>query len=118
MKRIFNSTIAICIILMCVCVSSCTDDTLLEMEGSKKLPPFKLHVNQESSSRLALGEDGLSVVWEPGDQLVMVKKDKSGEPIYLESDLEEVAYSATFTAGEGVPVGEYYVFYNYDRYIM
>ena len=98
-------------------MSGCTDDMLQEVENSKKLPPFKLHVNQESTSRLALGEDGLSVVWEPGDQLVMVKKDKSGELIYLDSDLEEVAYSATFTAGEGVPVGEYYVFYNYDRYI-
>lgn len=117
MKRIFNSTIAICIMLMCACMSGCTDDMLQEVENSKKLPPFKLHVNQESTSRLALGEDGLSVVWEPGDQLVMVKKDKSGEPIYLDSDLEEVAYSATFTAGEGVPIGEYYVFYNYDRYI-
>lgn len=117
MKRIFNSTIAICIMLMCACMSGCTDDMLQEVENSKKLPPFKLHVNQESTSRLALGEDGLSVVWEPGDQLVMVKKDKSGELIYLDSDLEEVAYSATFTAGEGVPVGEYYVFYNYDRYI-
>lgn len=117
MKRIFNSTIVICIMLMCACMSGCTDDMLQEVENSKKLPPFKLHVNQESTSRLALGEDGLSVVWEPGDQLVMVKKDKSGELIYLDSDLEEVAYSATFTAGEGVPVGEYYVFYNYDRYI-
>lgn len=117
MKRIFNSTIAIYIVLTCACISSCTDDTLQEMEESKKLPPFKLHVNQESPSRLALGEDGLSAVWEPGDHLVMVKKDQSGEPIYLDSDLEEAAYSATFTAGEGVPVGEYYVFYNYDRYI-
>lgn len=103
---------------MCVCISSCTDDVIVEVENSQSLPPFKLYVNQEASSRLALGEDGLSVVWEPGDQLVMVKKDKSGEPIYLDCDLEEMAYSATFTAGEGVPVGEYYVFYNYDRCIM
>ena len=112
MKRIFKPIIVTCIILMCACISSCTDNTLQEVENSKTLPPFKLHVNQEASNRLALGEDGLSAVWEPGDQLVMVKKDKSGEPIYLDCDLEEVAYSATFTAGEGVPVGEYYVFYN------
>lgn len=117
MKRIFKPIITTCIILMCACISSCTDETLQEMGNSNTLPPFKLHVNQNTSSRLALGEDGLSVVWEPGDQLVMVKKDKSGEPIYLDCDLEEVAYSATFTAGEGVPVGDYYVFYNYDRYI-
>ena len=116
MKKIFKAIIAICIMLMYVCISSCTDDILQEVENSK-LPPFKLYVNQEASSRLALGEDGLSVVWEPGDRLVMVKKDKSGEPIYLDCDLEEVAYSATFTAGEGVPVGDYYVFYNYDKYV-
>ena len=116
MKKIFKAIIAICIMLMYVCISSCTDDILQEVENSK-LPPFKLYVNQEASSRLALGEDGLSVVWEPGDRLVMVKKDKSDEPIYLDCDLEEVAYSATFTAGEGVPVGDYYVFYNYDKYV-
>lgn len=116
MKKIFKAIIAICIMLMYVCISSCTDDILQEVENSK-LPPFKLYVNQKASSRLALGEDGLSVVWEPGDRLVMVKKDKSGEPIYLDCDLEEVAYSATFTAGEGVPVGDYYVFYNYDKYV-
>lgn len=118
MKKIFKAIIAICIMLMYVCISSCTDDILQEAESSTSLPPFKLHVNQEAPSRLAIGEDGLSVVWEPGDQLVMVKKDKSGEPIYLDTDLEEVAFSATFTAGEGVPVGEYYVFYNYDKYIQ
>ena len=114
MKKIFKTSIASCIMLMCVCMSSCTDDVIMEAENSKSLPPFKLYVNQEAPSRLALGEDGLSVVWEPGDQLVMVKKDKSGEPIYLDCDLEEMAYSATFTAGEGVPVGDYYVFYNYN----
>ena len=118
MKRIFKSALTISIMLISVCISSCTDDILQEAETSKSLPPFKLYVNQESPSRLAIGEDGLSVVWEPGDQLVMVKKDKSGEPIYLDTDLEEVAFSATFTAGEGVPVGEYYVFYNYDKYIQ
>lgn len=117
MKNIFKTTLAIFILLMCVCVSSCTDDTFLETGDSQKLPPFHLYVNQEAPSRLALGEDGLSVVWEPGDQLVMVKKDKSGDPIYLDCNLEEVAYSATFTAGEGVPVGDYYVFYNYDKYV-
>ena len=115
MKKVIQSTVMACFALVSMCMASCNDDAIVEMSQSKDTPQsFRLTATQETPSRLALGQDGLSVTWEPGDQLVLVKKDRSIVPIYMNAELDAPAASATFVSETGVPAGEYWVFYNYN----
>lgn len=117
MKKIQSLGMA-CFATMCIGLASCTDETFVEEvlpEVKTTGQPFTLTANQSTPSRLALGEDGLTVKWESGDQLVLVKKDRTLTPIYLSTDLKEASVSATFVAETGVPAGDYWVIYNYNE---
>ena len=105
-----------CVALMGVFAASCTDDALMEASSNYGDQPFELTVSQSGSdSRLALEQDGLTTMWEPGDKLVLVDKTRSLAPIYLTCKLEEKASTATFVSESGVPAGNYYVIYNYNE---
>ena len=115
MKKVIQSTMMACLALICMCLASCNDEVIVDMSQSNEMgQPFRLTATQETPSRLALGQDGLSITWEPGDQLVLVKKDRSIVPIYMNAELDEPAASATFVSETGVPSGEYWVIYNYN----
>lgn len=115
MKKVIQSTMMACFALICMCLASCNDEAIVDMSQSDEMgQPFRLTATQETPSRLALGQDGLSVTWEPGDKLVLVKKDRSIVPIYMNAELDAPAASATFVSETGVSAGEYYVFYNYN----
>ena len=108
MKRMIQKTWMACIVLMCVCFASCNDDAIVEASQSNETgQPFRLTASQETPSRLELGQDGMTIQWEPGDQLVLVKKDRSIVPIYMNAELDEPSTSATFVSETGVPAGEY-----------
>ena len=67
MKRIIQSTMMACFAWICVGLASCSDDAIVEVSQSNETgQPFRLTAGQEAPSRLALGEDGLSVMWESG----------------------------------------------------
>ena len=105
-----------CVALMGVFAASCTDDALIEASSNYGDQPFELTVSQSGpDSRLELGSDGLTTMWEPGDKLVLVDKTRSLAPIYLTCKLEEKASTATFVSESGVPAGNYYVIYNYNE---
>lgn len=103
----------VCCIAVCLFLFGCNDDMMQESPQSGKR--FELTVGQSANTRLELGEDGLTTMWEPGDQLVLVDKSGSIAPIYLTSTLSEPANSATFVSGVGVPAGNYWVLYNYNE---
>ena len=116
MKIKFLSIMLACVALMGVFTTSCTDDALMEASSNYGDQPFELTVSQSGpDSRLELGSDGLTTMWEPGDKLVLVDKTRSLAPIYLTCKLEEKASSATFVSESGVPAGNYYVIYNYNE---
>jgi len=115
MKRIIQSTMMACFAWICIGLASCSDDAIVEVSQSNETgQPFRLTVGQEAPSRLALGEDGLSVMWESGDKLYLVKKDRSIPPIELVTDLIQPAPNADFKSKGAVPAGEYHVVYNYN----
>ena len=104
-----------CFALTCVSFASCSDDTIVESsQENENFQPFRLTASQETPSRLALGQDGLTVTWEPNDQLMLVKKDRSIVPICMNAELDAPSTSATFVSEVGVPSGDYYVIYNYN----
>lgn len=116
MKIKFQSMMLACVALMGVFATSCTDDALVEASRNYGDQPFELTVSQSGSdSRLALEQDGLTTMWEPGDKLVLVDKTRTLAPIYLNCTLEEKAATATFMSESGVPAGDYYVIYNYNE---
>lgn len=119
MKTRIQSILLACLALMGFIVTSCTDTALVEMSDNRGTDrPFTLTVHPSASdSRLALGADGLTTEWEPGDKLVLVDKNRTLAPIYLSCTLTEKAKTATFVSESGVPAGTYYVIYNYNDYL-
>ena len=117
MKSKIQSIMLACVALTGAFFASCSDDALME-EASCNYgdQPFELKVTQAGpNSRLELGPDGLTTMWEPGDKLVLIDKERKLAPIYLNCTLEEKASSATFASESGVLAGEYYVIYNYNE---
>lgn len=116
MKSRIQSIMLACMALAGAFLASCTDDALVEASESYAGSPFELTVTQPApASRLELGQDGLTTVWEPGDQLALVDVNRTLAPIFLNCTLEEPAKTATFVAESGVPAGTYYVIYNYNN---
>ena len=114
--KLKKSFMMACLALFSASFASCTDDALIEASDKYVGQPFELTVNQSNSdSRLELGQDGLSTVWEPGDKLVLVDKTRTLAPIFLNCTLKEKSNTATFVAENGVPAGDYYVIYNYNE---
>lgn len=116
MKSRIQSTMLACAALLCAGFASCTDDALIEASNNASGRSFELTVTQANpDSRLELGQDGLTTLWEPGDKLVLVDKTRTLAPIYLNCTLEAKASTATFMSESGVPAGNYYVIYNYNQ---
>lgn len=107
LKFFLGSAAALC--LMAGCADEwVVNDTNKPNEGA----PFVIHANNgaDADTRLAFGENGLSLQWEDGDQLVLVSVDDKVAPIYLTTTLDEPATKATFVADTEAPAGTYYVF--------
>lgn len=105
-----------CIVFISQLTSSCSDDFLQVNPDNLSVVPFELKASQSTSNtRVELGQDGLTVKWEPGDQLVLVEKSRTKAPIYLSCTLTEPATRATFVSESGVPAGDYWVIYNYNE---
>lgn len=117
MKSIIRYSLLLCLALVCGFLASCADDLLVTPTTDTVGQPLELTVSQTTipATRLELGQDGLTTVWQPRDQLVLVKKDRSSAPIYLNCTLTEPASSATFASESGVPAGDYWVIYNYNE---
>lgn len=119
MRKQIVSAMALCLTWLCLGLASCTDEALVEVATEQGTgEPFMLTASSGDDSRLALGQDGLSVKWEPGDQLVLVDKSKKLAPIYLNCTLNAPASSANFVAETGVPAGDYWVIYNYNENLV
>ena len=63
----------------------------------------------DADTRLTFGDDGLTLLWENGDQLVLVDVNDKIAPIYLTTELDEPSSTAVFKSESGVPAGTYYV---------
>ena len=117
MKSITRYSLLFCLACVCGLLASCADDLLVTPTTDTVGQPLELTVSQATipATRLELGQDWLTTVWQPRDQLVLVKKDRSSAPIYLNCTLTEPASSATFASESGVPAGDYWVIYNYNE---
>ena len=62
-----------------------------------------------ADTRLTFDEDGLALLWENGDQLVLVDVNNKIAPIYLTTELDEPSSTAVFRSESGVPAGTYYI---------
>ena len=94
-------------------MAGCADEWVVDdMSKPNEGAPFVIHANNgaDADTRLAFGENGLSLQWEDGDQLVLVSVDDKVAPIYLTTTLDEPATKATFVANSEAPAGTYYVF--------
>lgn len=119
MKSITRYSLLLCLALVCGLLASCADDLPATPATDADGRPLELTVSQAAipATRLELGQNGLTTMWQPRDQLVLVKKDRTAAPIYLNCTLTEPASSATFASESGVPAGNYWVIYNYNEYL-
>lgn len=116
MKTISTYTRLLCFALISLIATGCSDYSEELAPDSLPAGHFTLKASQQGAdTRLELGQDGLTVQWEPGDQLVLVEKSRSKAPIYLSCTLTEPATRATFVSESGVPAGDYWVIYNYNE---
>lgn len=100
--------------------AGCSDKTMFqEVEDSEVSvgKGFMLHATNgsDTDTRLAFGEDGLTLKWEDGDQLYMVNQE-GGEPIPLTTSLSEPSSTAVFYSESAIPAGTYYVMYNNQNF--
>lgn len=63
----------------------------------------------DADTRLTFGDDGLTLLWENGDQLVLVDVNDKIAPIYLTTELDKPSRTAVFRSESGVPAGTYYI---------
>ena len=63
----------------------------------------------DADTRLTFDDDGLTLLWENGDQLVLVDVNDKIAPIYLTTELDEPSRTAVFKSESGVPAGKYYI---------
>lgn len=115
MKRFFQLVSMAC---LCMCFASCNDEALVETSQPEATgQSFRLIAKQQSPSRLALGEDGMTLYWEAGDKLHLVDKNNRSKHYELLADLDdgERATEASFSSQERVPAGNYFVVNNYNQ---
>lgn len=114
--------------MVAVCLmAGCTDEWIVEdTTGQNEGTPFVIYASSEpdADSRVSFDEDGLSLLWADGDQLVLVDVEDKIKPIYLTAELEAPSKRAAFKADGGVPAGTYYVrnmtgalFQNYESWM-
>ena len=94
-------------------ITGCTDNLIVndDTANSKEGAPFVIYASseQKAASRLTFDEDGLTMLWENGDQLVLVDVNDKVAPIYLTTELDEPSSTAVFKSESGVPAGTYYI---------
>ncbi len=120
--KVFKHVLNLSYVAALLCMTSCVNDDFLAVNEPETLNegnPLTLTVTQgnPSGTRLALGQDGLSTEWEPGDQLVLVDKARQRAPIYLNCTLTTNSNQATFVSQGGVPADDYWVIYNYNEHL-
>ena len=101
----------------CLMFATGCSDNLINSPESVETSAHRFVLTACSSSpstRMELGQDGITTQWQPGDQLVLLKKDGGSTPIYLTTTITEAASQATFESDGGVPAGDYWVIYNYN----
>ena len=101
----------------CLMFATGCSDNLINSPESVETSAHRFVLTACSSSpstRMELGQDGITTQWQPGDQLVLLKKDGGATPIYLTTTITEAASQATFESDGGVPAGDYWVIYNYN----
>lgn len=107
-----NVFLLACVLGACL-ITGCTDEWIVndDTANSKEGTPFVIYASseQKAGSRLAFDEDGLTMLWENGDQLVLVDVNDKIAPIYLTTELDEPSSTAVFKSESGVPAGTYYI---------
>ncbi|MGN0309506.1 MAG: hypothetical protein ACI4C3_02800, partial [Bacteroides sp.] len=101
----------------CLIFSAGCSDNLIEAPESVETSAQRLVLTASTSSpdtRMSLDQNGITTMWEPGDQLVLYKKSGGAAPIYMNTNIQTASSRATFESDGGVPAGEYWVFYNYN----
>lgn len=101
----------------CLILSAGCSDNLIEAPESVETSAQRLVLTASTSSpdtRMSLGQNGITTMWEPGDQLVLYKKSGGTAPIYMNTNIQTASSRAAFESDGGVPAGEYWVFYNYN----
>ena len=89
--------------------AGCTKDSAMRTSSVEGL---RISVTAASpSTRTALHEDGLTVLWEEGDQLLLLSNtSKNTYPLTLDkSSLSSDGTQADFVASQAIPEGEYYL---------
>ena len=89
--------------------AGCTKDSAMRTSSVEGL---RISVTAASpSTRTALHEDGLTVLWEEGDQLLLISNtSKNTYPLTLDkSSLSSDGTQADFVASQAIPEGEYYL---------
>lgn len=105
----------VCALVLLGMVTGCSDEVFLEEETvNSGEAPFVLYASCDpgTDTRLAFGEDGLSLKWENGDKLALIDVSDMGQtssPIYLTTQLDEPSSTAVFRSEYAVPAGRYFV---------
>ena len=89
--------------------AGCTKDSAMRTSSVEGL---RISVTAASpSTRTALHEDGLTVLWEEGDQLLLISNTSENTyPLTLDkASLSEDSRQADFVASQAIPEGEYYL---------
>ena len=89
--------------------AGCTKDTGMRTSSVEGL---RISVTATTpSTRTSLHEDGLTVLWEEGDQLLLISNTSENTyPLTLDkASLSEDSRQADFVASQAIPEGEYYL---------
>ena len=91
--------------------AGCTKDSAMRTSSVEGL---RISVTAATpSTRTALHEDGLTVLWEEGDQLQLIPTRTDNDNVYTltldPSSLSSDRTQADFTASQAIPQGEYYL---------
>lgn len=89
--------------------AGCTKDNAMR---SSSIEGLRISVTAAApSTRTALHEDGLTVLWEEGDQLLLISNTSENTyPLTLDkSSLSSDGTQADFVASQAIPEGEYYL---------
>lgn len=105
----------LCALAMLGVAAGCSEEVFPEEEVEVTgEAPFVLYAScgSDADTRLAFGEDGISLKWEDGDRLALIdvsNMEQVVDPIYLTTHLDEPSATAEFRSEYAVPAGKYFV---------
>ena len=97
------------VLCLAALAAGCTKDSAMRTSSVEGL---RISVTAATpSTRTALHEDGLTVLWEEGDQLLLISNTSENTyPLTLDkASLSEDSRQADFVASQAIPEGEYYL---------